>query len=55
MLRPSKDYEQTRCPWCLSNAIYMKYHDTEWGLPVLDDQKQFEFLCWNLHRPDLAG
>ena len=33
-----------RCPWCLSQPIYMDYHDTEWGFPVHDDQKQFEFL-----------
>jgi len=37
----SKD---NRCHWCLSEEIYMEYHDTEWGLPVYDDQKQFEFL-----------
>lgn len=33
-----------RCQWCLSEPIYMDYHDKEWGLPVHDDQKQFEFL-----------
>jgi len=44
MLKSTKDYEQTRCPWCLFNAIYIDYHDTEWGIPVRDDQKQFEFL-----------
>lgn len=37
----SKD---NRCQWCLSEEIYMEYHDTEWGVPVYDDQKQFEFL-----------
>jgi DNA-3-methyladenine glycosylase I len=35
----------TRCPWCLSgNDLYIKYHDTEWGVPAYDDQTQFEFL-----------
>jgi DNA-3-methyladenine glycosylase I len=34
----------TRCPWCTSNPIYINYHDTEWGIPVHDDQKLFEFL-----------
>jgi DNA-3-methyladenine glycosylase I len=35
----------TRCPWCLSgNELYIAYHDTEWGVPVVDDQTQFEFL-----------
>ena len=34
-----------RCPWCLSgNELYIRYHDTEWGVPVVDDQTQFEFL-----------
>ena len=33
-----------RCPWCLINELEIKYHDEEWGVPVYDDQKQFEFL-----------
>jgi DNA-3-methyladenine glycosylase I len=34
-----------RCPWCLSgNELYIKYHDTEWGVPAYDDATQFEFL-----------
>ncbi|MCH6200551.1 DNA-3-methyladenine glycosylase I [Aquiflexum sp. LQ15W] len=33
-----------RCPWCLGFEQYMEYHDEEWGVPVFDDQKQFEFL-----------
>lgn len=32
------------CPWCLINELEMKYHDEEWGVPVYDDQKQFEYL-----------
>jgi len=36
--------ELKRCPWCLSDPIYLKYHDTEWGVPVHDDREQFEFL-----------
>jgi len=35
----------TRCPWSLSgNELYIHYHDTEWGVPVFDEQRQFEFL-----------
>ena len=34
----------SRCPWCLINDLETKYHDEEWGVPVYDDQKQFEFL-----------
>lgn len=33
-----------RCGWCLCNEKMMKYHDEEWGVPLFDDRKQFEFL-----------
>ena len=33
-----------RCKWCLCNEKRIKYHDEEWGVPLHDDQKQFEFL-----------
>lgn len=33
-----------RCPWCLINELETKYHDEEWGVPVYDDIKQFEYL-----------
>ena len=36
--------EKDRCPWCLGKEDYVKYHDEEWGVPVWDDNKQFEFL-----------
>ena len=36
---------EKRCRWCLpGNALYVQYHDEEWGVPVHDDKKQFEFL-----------
>ena len=35
---------KTRCPWCLSDPLYVRYHDREWGVPVHDDRKWFEFL-----------
>ena len=34
-----------RCSWCLATPQYLAYHDTEWGLPVTDDQRLFEKLC----------
>jgi DNA-3-methyladenine glycosylase I len=35
----------TRCPWSEGvNDAYLAYHDEEWGVPVWDDQRQFEFL-----------
>jgi len=33
-----------RCEWAGSDPLYVKYHDTEWGVPVWDDRKLFEFL-----------
>ena len=33
-----------RCSWAGSDPIYIKYHDTEWGVPVHDDRRLFEFL-----------
>ncbi|MTI58943.1 MAG: DNA-3-methyladenine glycosylase I [Firmicutes bacterium] len=33
-----------RCSWCEKNDLYIKYHDQEWGVPVFDDRKLFEFL-----------
>jgi DNA-3-methyladenine glycosylase I len=35
---------KTRCGWCLSDPVYVKYHDEEWGKPVHDDKVLFEFL-----------
>jgi DNA-3-methyladenine glycosylase I len=33
------------CTWALAgNDLYRQYHDQEWGVPVRDDRKQFEFL-----------
>lgn len=33
-----------RCAWPADNAAMIKYHDTEWGTPVHDDRKLFEFM-----------
>lgn len=33
-----------RCPWATSDPIYIAYHDREWGVPVHDDRRHFEFL-----------
>ena len=33
-----------RCGWCEGNELYERYHDEEWGEPVHDDRKHFEFL-----------
>lgn len=36
--------EKIRCNWCLKFDQYVRYHDEEWGVPVRDDRKHFEFL-----------
>ena len=33
-----------RCDWVGSDPLYIQYHDSEWGVPVYDDRKLFEFL-----------
>lgn len=33
-----------RCPWCAGDPAYVAYHDYEWGVPVHDDRRHFEFL-----------
>jgi DNA-3-methyladenine glycosylase I len=33
-----------RCAWVGSDPIYIEYHDKEWGVPVHDDKRLFEFL-----------
>jgi DNA-3-methyladenine glycosylase I len=35
---------RTRCPWCEGTALYRRYHDREWGVPVHRDRRWFEFL-----------
>ncbi|HET7832206.1 MAG TPA: DNA-3-methyladenine glycosylase I [Gallionella sp.] len=35
---------KTRCAWVGDDALYRRYHDLEWGVPVHDDQRLFEFL-----------
>lgn len=34
-----------RCQWCENTSIEKVYHDNEWGTPLYDDNKLFEFLC----------
>jgi DNA-3-methyladenine glycosylase I len=33
-----------RCVWPGTDPLYVRYHDEEWGVPVHDDKKLFEFL-----------
>lgn len=34
-----------RCWWCGEDALYVRYHDEEWGRPVTDDTRLFEKIC----------
>lgn len=34
----------SRCAWVTDDPLYILYHDTEWGVPVFDDRKLFEFI-----------
>ncbi|MEI6072486.1 MAG: DNA-3-methyladenine glycosylase I [Verrucomicrobiae bacterium] len=36
--------QKKRCVWCGSDPLYVSYHDDEWGVPVHDDRRLFEFL-----------
>lgn len=36
--------KRTRCGWCSDDPLYSRYHDSEWGVPLHDDQALFEFL-----------
>jgi DNA-3-methyladenine glycosylase I len=35
---------KTRCAWCGDDPLYIRYHDSEWGVPLHDDGRLFEFL-----------
>ncbi len=35
---------KARCGWALSDPLYIRYHDREWGVPLHDDRRLFEFL-----------
>ncbi len=44
----------TRCSWCLSSDLYKNYHDTEWGKPIYEDNKLFEFLILETFQAGLS-
>ena len=35
---------KTRCAWCEKDDLFRNYHNNEWGNPVYEDVKLFEFL-----------
>jgi len=44
----------TRCAWAESGPLMTAYHDTEWGVPVHDDRKHFEFLILDAFQAGLS-
>jgi DNA-3-methyladenine glycosylase I len=45
---------KTRCAWCEKDDLYRDYHDNEWGKPVYDDDKLFEFLILETFQAGLS-
>lgn len=44
----------SRCPWPAEHKLAIVYHDTEWGVPVHDDYKHFEFLVLDAFQAGLS-
>jgi DNA-3-methyladenine glycosylase I len=45
---------KNKCKWCVGDALYEKYHDEEWGVPVYDDPTLFEFLILETFQAGLS-
>jgi len=45
---------KNRCQWCGEDSLYVNYHDQEWGVPVFDDAKLFEFLILETFQAGLS-
>ncbi len=45
---------KNRCSWCEKDDLYRDYHDNEWGNPVYDDDKLFEFLVLETFQAGLS-
>jgi len=46
--------KKRRCAWCGDDPLYVAYHDEEWGVPVYDDDKLFEFLILETFQAGLS-
>lgn len=46
--------DKSRCGWCIGDPLYEAYHDEEWGVPVRDDHKLFEFLILETFQAGLS-
>ena len=43
-----------RCPWPIDDPLMIAYHDEEWGVPVHDDQKHYEFMLLDAMQAGLS-
>ena len=43
-----------KCLWALSSPLEENYHDTQWGIPLHDDQKLFEYLILETQQTGLS-
>ncbi len=50
---PAKNQE-TRCSWATDDPLLIEYHDTEWGVPLEDDDELFERLTLELFQAGLS-
>jgi DNA-3-methyladenine glycosylase I len=44
MVTSKTSAKKTRCAWAGEDPTYVAYHDREWGVPIYDDRRLFEFL-----------
>ncbi|MCK0131953.1 DNA-3-methyladenine glycosylase I [Flavobacteriaceae bacterium F08102] len=43
-----------RCPWSGTDPLYVAYHDEEWGVPIYEDRRLFEFLLLETFQAGLS-
>ncbi|MFP4471160.1 MAG: DNA-3-methyladenine glycosylase I [Bacteroidales bacterium] len=43
-----------RCRWASANPVFFEYHDEEWGVPVHDDRKHFEYMLLDAFQAGLS-
>ena len=46
--------QNRRCPWPADDPVMIAYHDHEWGIPVHDDRKWFEFIVLDAFQAGLS-
>ncbi len=53
--RPTMSHDtKTRCAWLAEDALMLRYHDEEWGVPVHDDRKWFEYILLDAFQAGLS-